>query len=343
MPRSLILAGVVVVAAVLVFLGTGGMDLLSAWAAAGQREAQNALAGALRSLRAGEPGAFGALIGLAFAYGVFHAAGPGHGKVLIGGYGMAERVRLGPLVAIAIASSLAQATTAVVLVYAGVLVLNLTRETMVGVTEEIFAPASYAAIGLIGVWLAWRGARKLWRQSPALGARIAAAEGPGGALAHAAVDPHHHAAAQGSHSRHDAQHDPAQGDHARHHHHDHDDTCGCGHRHAPTMAEVARVNTFRDALVLIAGVAIRPCTGALFLLILTWRMGIDAVGIAGAYAMGLGTASITVAVAVLAVWAREGTILALSGGRLARAVPLIEFGAGLAVALISFQMMRGAL
>jgi ABC-type nickel/cobalt efflux system permease component RcnA len=311
MPRGLILTGVLVLLGLFLFWGVGGMDRLSDWAAAGQREAQNALAGALRRLRAGEAGAFAALIGLAFAYGVFHAAGPGHGKVLIGGYGMAERIRLGPLVAIAIASSLAQATTAVVLVYSGVLLLNLTRETMVGVTEEIFAPASYAAIGLIGVWLAWRGLRKL-RSAPN---PVAAA--------------HHH-------DRHD--HGPAHD-----HHHDHDETCGCGHRHAPTMEEVARVHSLRDALVLIAGVAIRPCTGALFLLILTWRMGIDAVGIAGAYAMGLGTASITVAVAVLAVWAREGSILALSEGRLARAVPLIEFGAGLAVAVISFQMMRAAL
>jgi len=317
MPRGLILTGVLVLLGVLLFWGTGGMDRLSEWAAAGQREAQNALAGALRRLRAGEPGAFAALIGLAFAYGVFHAAGPGHGKVLIGGYGMAERVRLGPLVAIAIASSLAQATTAVALVYAGVLVLNLTRETMVGVTEDIFAPASYAAIALIGVWLAWRGARKLWHASPRADA-----------VGH-------------SHEHHFPSDSRKHDDH--HHHHDHHDACGCGHRHAPTMEEVARVHGVRDALVLIAGVAIRPCTGALFLLILTWRMGIDAVGIAGAYAMGLGTASITVAVAVLAVWAREGAILALSEGRLARAVPLIEFGAGLAVAVISFQMMRATL
>jgi ABC-type nickel/cobalt efflux system permease component RcnA len=316
MPRGLILTGVLVLLGVLLFWGIGGMDRLSDWAAAGQREAQNALAGALRRLRAGEAGAFAALIGLAFAYGVFHAAGPGHGKVLIGGYGMAERIRLGPLVVIAIASSLAQATTAVVLVYAGVFVLNLTRETMVGVTEDIFAPASYAAIGLIGVWLAWRGARKL-RPTSKLPA---------------AADHHDHDHHNGHH-HHGHTHD----------HHSHDENCGCGHRHAPTMAEVARVHSLRDALVLIAGVAIRPCTGALFLLILTWRMGIDAVGIAGAYAMGLGTASITVAVAVLAVWAREGTILALSEGRLARAVPLIEFGAGLAVAVISFQMMRAAL
>jgi nickel/cobalt exporter len=299
MPRKLMFLGLALAACVLALWAMGAMDGLARWMVEAQRQSQNAIAGALRRLRGGEPGALMALIGLAFAYGVFHAAGPGHGKVLIGGYGLARRVRLWPLISIAVASSLAQATSAVALVYAGVLVLNLTREAMVGLAEDVFAPISYAAIGLIGLWLALRGARGLRRAW--------------------AVVPHHD--------------------------HDHHDTaCGeCGHSHGPSMVQIEAVSGWRDAAVLIGGVALRPCTGALFLLILCWRMGIDAVGIAGAYAMGLGTASITVAVAVLSVWAREGAIEMLSQGRLARALPLVELGAGLAICLLSLQMLRTAL
>lgn len=296
MPRALIVLGAVLGAGFVALWASGGLDGFTAWAAASQREAQNGLARALRHLRANEPGAMIALLGVCFAYGFFHAAGPGHGKVLIGGYGVARRVRMLPLMGVAFASSLAQATTAVILVYAGVFVLGLTREAMVGLSEDIFAPISYAAIGLIGVWLAWRGLRSFLR------------------------------------ARKVEQHD---------HHHAHD--CGCGHAHGPDVAQVAALTGWRDTLILIAGIAVRPCTGAMFLLILCWRMGIDGAGIAGAYAMGLGTASITVAVAFASVWAREGALHALGGGRLARAAPLIELGAGVTVAVLSAIMLRAAL
>ena len=296
MPRALILLGAGLGAGFVLLWVLGGLDQFTAWAAASQHQAQNALARAIRALRSGEPGALFALLTVCFAYGFFHAAGPGHGKVLIGGYGVARRVRVLPLMAVAVASSLAQATTAVILVYAGVFVLGLTREAMVGLTEDVFAPASYAAIGLIGLWLAWRGGEAFLKASP--------------------VD-----------------------DHDDHHVHSE----SCAHAHGPDPEQVATLTGWRDTLMLIAGIAIRPCTGALFLLILCWRMGIDAAGIAGAYAIGLGTATITVAVAFMAVWAREGALNALAGGRLARAAPLIELGAGLTVAVLSAVMLRAAL
>ena len=288
---------------------TGGLQAIEVWAMDGQRTFQNAMAGALRRLKAGDTGALAALLGLTFGYGFFHAAGPGHGKVLIGGYGMGSGVRLWPLIGIALASSMAQSTTAVALVYAGVGLFNWTREQMVGSVEQIMAPISYGAIGLIGLWLVWRGVRGLIRQ------RRAAAK-PRLIHAHGltAVSPHPSIPTE---------------------------ICDtCGHSHGPTLDEVAKLRTLRDGLLLVAGVAIRPCTGALFLLILTWRMGIDGAGIAGAYAMGLGTASITVLVAIVAVMARGGVIGSASRFTAARAVvPLLELAAGSVVALVALQLI----
>ena len=301
--RAVMVAGLLVALPLLVLWATGGLDDLARWAAVGQRDAQNALAHAIRSLRAGEAGALAGLLGLAFAYGVFHAAGPGHGKVLIGGYGVARRVRLFPLMALALVSSLAQATVAVVLVYAGIAIFDWTRERVVGAAENVMLPASHAAVALIGLWLAYRGFRGLVRGM----AR-------------------------------DEDHQP---DHAHDHHdHVHDETCT--HRHAPSIEQVAAITTPREALALIAGIAARPCTGALFLLVLTWQMGIGLAGIAGTYAMGLGTAAITVAVAGLSVWAREGMLSVLSAGWVARALPVLELAAGLSIAALSLMLLRGA-
>ncbi len=270
----------------------GAFGPLAAWVAEGQRQFQNALADGLRRLRAGEGGALLALFSLCFAYGFFHAAGPGHGKILIGGYGVGSRQRLLPMVGIALVSSLAQATTAVVLVYGGILLLGWTRERLMGITEDLMVPLSTAAVGAIGLWLAWRGARGLWRVP------------------------------------------------AHHHHHD-AEVCGsCGHRHGPTAEEVAALRTWRDGAALVAGVALRPCTGALFLLILTWRMGLEAAGIAGAYVMGLGTASVTVAVAAVAVLARDGALHWLDRAGRARAVlPALELAAGAVIAVAASMVI----
>ena len=304
---SLSIIAALVIAALAAWLWLGnGADQLARWAADGQREAQTALARGLRALRAGEPGALIALLSMCFAYGFFHAVGPGHGKILIGGYGVARQVSMVRLSVLALVSSLAQAATAVILVYSGVLLFNWSRERMEGLADTLLAALSYGAIALIGAWLAYRGLRTLWRSfRPA--------------------DDHHHT------------HD--------HDHSGHSHVCDtCGHSHGPSIEEVAKVSSLRDALVLVGAIAIRPCTGALFLLILTWRMDIQVAGILGAFAMGLGTASVTVVVALMAVVFRSGALETLSEGQTARrALGTVELIAGVVIAMLALQLLMRAL
>ncbi|MEH7827600.1 nickel/cobalt transporter [Gemmobacter denitrificans] len=299
--RSVTLAGLAIGVLGLVLWLTGGFASLQVWAELAGRAVQRDLAGAVRAIASGNPGAVAGLLGLCFAYGFLHAAGPGHGKMLIGAFGVARRVPMARLVVLALLSSLAQATVAVAVVYALVLGAGWARTKVEGVAETVFLPFSHAMIAAIGLWLVWRGWQGLRRQT--------------------APQPQAH-------------HD--------HHHHEHDEDCGCGHAHAPSLDQVAAVTGWRDAAALIAAVALRPCSGALFLLVVSWQMGIAAAGVAGAYAMGLGTALVTIAVAVMAVWSREGA-LSLVPAQLARAVPLIEFCVGALIALVAGQMLLAAL
>lgn len=300
--------------AVFVALGwfwyAGGFDQLGFWAASQQREFQNAIARALRLVRSGETAAVVGVLTGCFAYGLAHAAGPGHGKVLIGGYGFARKVPMLRLSLIALAASLGQAVTAVVLVYAGVLVLNIGQEAMVNLTEAIMAPVSYGAIALIGLWLMWRGLRKLSLRPQA----------------------HDH-----DHDHHSHTHD--------HTHEGHDHHCAsCGHVHGPSLDQVENVSNLREALVLIAGIAVRPCTGALFVLIITWQMGIGGLGIAGAFAMAFGTALVTILVGLLASGLSGGILASLSGSpKMAKMVAVLEVLAGLAVAFLAGGLLLRAL
>jgi len=296
---TLILPFVVILAAVLWLWPGGGMDVIAAWARDGQRDAQNALARSMRALRQGDAGAMATLLTMCFLYGVFHAAGPGHGKVLIGGYGIGRQVAALRLAGLALTASLAQAATAVLLVLAGIGVLQFTRTQVTGLADTTLNAVSYFAIGVVGLWLALRGARALW------------------------------------HSRRHAHHD--------HHHHEHGECAHCGHAHAPTAEQAEQVRSLRDALILIGAIAVRPCTGALFLLIIAWRMDLLGAGIAGAFAIGVGTAAITILTALASVWVRRSSIERLQnalpdGQSAARIGALTELTAGALIALIALSL-----
>jgi ABC-type nickel/cobalt efflux system permease component RcnA len=288
--RALSLVAVLAaIAAAALFWAFGAERVVLAWAVEGQRMAQTGMAGAIRGLRGGDPAAVIPLLTVCFAYGFFHAVGPGHGKLLIGGYGAARTVGPLRLSAVALASSLAQGLTAIALVSAGVWLVGWSRERMTDMAERTFQPMGFAAIALIGLWLVWRGGR-------ALAAGRGGGDAGGGEV----------------------------------------QAC-CGHAHAPAPAEVAAAAGWRELAALVGAVAVRPCTGALFLLVLTAQMGIFQWGVAGTVAMALGTASVTIAVALGAVGLRRGVLAGLPDGaaRMAQVQPALEIAVGLAVAWIA--------
>ena len=223
------------------------------WAVGGQRTFQNAMAGALRGIQAGNPQGVWTLCSATAAYGFFHALGPGHGKVLIGGASLASGATLKRLSILTFLSSLAQAVTAIFLVGGLYFILQIGSADLTDLTETWLAPASYVAIAAIGAVLIFRGAR-CWYQ-----------------ISQVKKDTH---------------------------------VC-CGHSHGPSLNDMATLTSTRDALALIASIAIRPCTGALFVLVIAARFDAFAVGCLAVVTMGLGTAAFNQMVATSGVAARR--------------------------------------
>lgn len=275
-----------------------GFDQLIAWTAQAQGAFYDGLTAALREVGASSS-ALWTLLGLSFAYGVAHAAGPGHGKVVISSYMLAsgDTARRGAM--LAIGAALVQATMAVLLVgvLAGVFGLSRAFLTDATITLERF---SYALIILLGLYLVWRTVKGLLPQPVALA--------PAG-------HPHHHDHA------HDHDHDHHHHAHHAHPdpHHVHDAHCGCDHVHMPDADEVSRTAGVGQSLMLVLGAGARPCTGALLVLVLAMSQGLLWAGALSAYAMGIGTA---ITVGTLAVFASGLSSFLTSGSR---ASPLMRY------------------
>lgn len=306
MRRAVILAAGLV-ALLLLALSWHYHPQIVAWAGAMQRDFQNGLARSLRALKSGEGGAWAGLLGLCWGYGFVHAVGPGHGKFLVGAFGAARPVGMGRLAGATIAASLGQALTAVLLVLGGIGLFSMTRRQLTLLAETTLTQFSLISILLIGLWLTFRGAR-----------RSAALVG--------AVLPRPRIAAAGQ---------------AHVHMHGHGDRlpcASCGHAHAPSPQAIGTASNWRELASVILAIAVRPCSGAILLLVLTWQMNILAAGIAGAFAMATGTACLTLLVAVLGASLRSGAMAGLAESAALRGVAAgFELMAGTVTAFLAAE------
>lgn len=334
--------------------GMGGPGWLASFfgqVAVWQSHFYRQLTGAVRAWQA-DGGAAWTLIGLSFAYGVFHALGPGHGKAVISSYVVANRqtARNGAL--LALASALIQALVAIVMVAVLALVFNATAATMNQATRWLEL-ASYGLVTLLGAWLVWVKAVRplLRRRGEPIAAVVANAPMPDAPtvpnVSHVPTAPTPASALKGAAAlRAIAVHAPvphADAD-THHHHHHHDDDCGCGHAHVPAPDQVAGQLNWRRAVSAILAVGLRPCSGALIVLVFALSQGFFLAGVASALAMGLGTGLTVAALACLAVAAggaatRIGQRLSSTGA--ARVRYGVEALAAVAVLLLGVMLLGG--
>src|SRR5271163_5101623 len=134
--------------------GCGGASGgVTGWLLNEQSQLTHMMAAHLKAL-SGDSMAIWGLVGLGFAYGVFHAAGPGHGKAVIASYMMANDKALRRGVALAFLAALLQGVVAIALVGIAAVIFNATSSQM-NVAADWLALASYAGIIVIGLWLVW--------------------------------------------------------------------------------------------------------------------------------------------------------------------------------------------
>jgi nickel/cobalt exporter len=334
-------------------------DGIVGWLLAKQSEFYRGLSGSIRAAKKDGSAVWG-LFALSFAYGVFHAAGPGHGKAVISSYVVANGETWWRGVVLSFASALLQALVAVAIVGVAAVLLGATRRTMDGTIWWIEV-ISYGLIAVLGARLLWVKGRALiaaWRKYRA---NEESAHTP-------AQHDHAHAHAHGDHAHHDhadhghghAHHNHAHGDKhdhkhgaacSGHHDHDHDDHASAwGHAHAPEPQELAGPGGWKRGLSAIIAVGLRPCSGAILVLVFALAQGLFWAGVASTFIMGLGTAITVAAIASLAVGARGLAqrfasarpgpgMLVLRGLEVAAALLVFIFGIALLTGYIASERM----
>jgi ABC-type nickel/cobalt efflux system permease component RcnA len=353
---------------------TGPFAHILMWINLRQQEFYHSLAAAMKAMRQ-DGSKLWVLIGLSFAYGIFHAAGPGHGKAVISSYMVANEVALRRGVMLSFVSALLQGLTAVIVMMLAYFVL---RGTAISMTDAAWflEISSYVLVTLFGAWLLWRklgpSIQRLFGRAPAYSLSAAhaghshASHSHGNhshAHAHSHADhahAHSHSAALQVHDDHD-HHDHSHAhshDHGAHDHHDHaghdhgphDHDTGevcetCGHSHAPDPAMLSGDRfDWKTAWSAVAAVGIRPCSGALIVLSFALLNGLWVGGLLSVLAMSIGTAITVSTLATIAVLAKNWAVYFAGDGRIGNHIhSIVEIGGAAFIFLVGLLLLSASL
>ncbi|RUW56257.1 MULTISPECIES: nickel/cobalt transporter [unclassified Mesorhizobium] len=346
---------------------TGPFAHILMWINLRQQEFYRALATAMKAMRQ-DNSKLWVLIGLSFAYGIFHAAGPGHGKAVISSYMVANEVALKRGILLSFVSALLQGLTAILVMLLAYFVL---RGTTISMTDAAWFMEimSFALVTLFGAWLLWRklgpAVLHLFGKGPAYSLSAAHAGHSHGAHSHGhshaghshaahshalrAYDDHDHVHDHShdhhDHGAHDHHHDHGAHDHA---HHDHaiGEVCEtCGHSHAPDPAMLSGDRfDWRTAWSAVAAVGIRPCSGALIVLSFALLNGLWLGGLLSVLAMSIGTAITVSALATMAVTAKNWAVYFAGDGRMGNRIhSIVEIGGAAFVFLFGLLLLSASL
>ena len=236
-----------------------------------QREVNQQMSGLLKAVAENPAKAGGSLLAFSFVYGVLHALGPGHGKIVITTWLATHPSKLKSSIGLTLASSLLQGGVAIALVVVVLSLLQLPARQL-HMSSFWLEKGCYALVGVLGLILCWRALKKL----------CALLKKP----TFKSFTPHHV----------------------------HDEYCGCGHQHLPTQEQLQNGDDWRARLMIILSMGMRPCSGAIMVLLFSKIIGVFGWGMLSALAMAAGT-SLTISSLALLVHSFRQLAVKLSGSK----------------------------
>jgi nickel/cobalt transporter (NicO) family protein len=313
---------------------------LTGWIFAEQAAFYRSLSGFIRASKE-DGAAMWELFGISFVYGIFHAVGPGHGKAVISSYLVANQETWRRGVVLSFVSAGIQSVVAIIVVAIAAVLLGATAKA-IGLTVHLVEIISYALVILIGLRLLYVKGRLFliacrelaWREEPDL----AFARAPGAAALSAKPLPlpdrqFGAMAMRGGECRIDGCTAHVHGFHC---HDDHESAWG--HAHGPEPVMLAGAGGWQRGLAAVVAVGLRPCSGAIIVLIFALAQDLFWTGVGATLLMGLGTAATVAVIATIAVGAREVAsrmakaqagfgMLTIRAVEVAASVAIVAFGA----------------
>ncbi len=201
------------------------------------------------------------LIGLSFLYGIFHAAGPGHGKVVIATYLLSHKTHLRRGILLSFSSSMVQGLTAIFTVSVAAWFFGLSMKQTRGIANYVEL-AGFSLIVLVGFFIVATRTFKLLKSFGCFSKSII--------LNHKKYDEH-----------------------------------SCGHSHGINNVDLMTPLSLKTFLGIVLSIGIRPCSGAILVLLLAYSLGLHVAGLVSVLAISIGTALTVSVLATLSVYARQ--------------------------------------
>ncbi|WP_299140399.1 nickel/cobalt transporter [uncultured Vibrio sp.] len=337
----------------LLLVAVGAYQLWSMWPSLvissiqWQREVNSELADLLYEAKSNPWGAGSYLIGFSFVYGILHSLGPGHGKVIVSTYLATHPTKAKASLVLTVVSAFLQALVAILLV--SVLLWGFSASMrVVNDKANMFVSLSFALVAIVGVLICWKALKNIYTtmRKPKLKVKAIttlAADTSSPISVQSPMALRSSVSAGSMMLNPSSALQPAEHSHVDHSHAD----CGCGHQHVADADAINQASTLREYAGIIVTIGVRPCTGAIMVLLFANMVGLYWMGVLSAFAMAVGTAFTTSTIAIMTLTGKNLIKRYLAAGNknniasLKAAGHYLQLFGGVLLVLIGLLLMSG--